>query len=165
MQNTKCCFCPTCLGASGGSPKLQLAGSQCLLEAQQLTQTIAGQGRGEPATAWPDRLRPDSGSLRACAQGAARLVCQSVPQRTYFSVGPPLAEVRRHIAASKQCSAAKMGIREFQVDVWTSDVKERVAARDQHRTANRYSVSPITCPGSIYLVLSLYITEEYTMVA
>ena len=32
------------------------------------------------------------------------------------------AAVRRHIAASKQCCAAKMGLREIQVDVRTSDV-------------------------------------------
>ena len=32
------------------------------------------------------------------------------------------AAVRRHIAASKPCRAAKLGIREIQVDVLTSDV-------------------------------------------
>ena len=32
------------------------------------------------------------------------------------------AAVLRHIAASKPCRAAKLGFREIQVDVWTSDV-------------------------------------------
>ena len=72
---------------------------------------------------------PDSeqGRARAATRTLIRFVCAKCSATGQLSsrglfLSPSLAAVHRHIAASRPCSAAKMGIREIQVDVRTSDV-------------------------------------------
>ena len=56
---------------------------------------------------------------------ATRFVCAKCTETSQLSswgLFLSRAAVRRHITASKPCRAAKLGIREIQVDVRTSDV-------------------------------------------
>ena len=56
---------------------------------------------------------------------ATRFVCAKCTETSQLSsrgLFLSRAAVRRHIAASKPCRSAKLGIREIQVDVRTSDV-------------------------------------------
>jgi hypothetical protein len=70
---------------------------------------------------------PDSEHGRAATRTLtlARFVCAKCSETGQLSsrgLFLSRAAVHRHIAASRPCSAAKMGIREIQVDVLTSDV-------------------------------------------
>ena len=53
---------------------------------------------------------------------ATRVKCTETSQLSSRGLFLSRAAVRRHIAASKPCRAAKLGIREIQVDVRTSNV-------------------------------------------
>jgi hypothetical protein len=68
---------------------------------------------------------PDSEQGRAATRTLTRFVCakcSATGQLSSRGLFLSRAAVHRHIAASRPCSAAKMGIREIQVDVRTSDV-------------------------------------------
>jgi hypothetical protein len=68
---------------------------------------------------------PDSEQGRAATRTLTRFVCakcSATGQLSSRGLFLSRAAVHRHIAASKPWSAAKMGIREIQVDVRTSDV-------------------------------------------
>ena len=68
---------------------------------------------------------PDSEQGRAATQTLKRLVCakcSATGQLSSRGLFLSRAAVHRHIAASRPCSAAKMGIREIQVFFRTSDV-------------------------------------------
>ena len=83
------------------------------------------------------------------------------------------AAVLRHIAASKPCRAAKLGIREIQVDVLTSDAMAGAGGgagpapdvRHQPELPRRYRVSRMSCLEYVDLVLLITLTEECTLVA
>ena len=63
-----------------------------------------------------------------CQLEATRFVCAKCTKTGQLSsrgLFLSRAAVKRHISASKQCRAAKLGIREIQVDVRTSDVMAR----------------------------------------
>jgi hypothetical protein len=71
---------------------------------------------------------PDSEQGRAATRTLTHFVCAKCSETCqHSSRGLFLSRVavHRHIAASKPCFAAKMGIREIQVDVRTSDVLAR----------------------------------------
>ena len=69
---------------------------------------------------------PDSEQGRAAAtRTLTRFVCAKCSETGQLSsrgLFLSRAAVHRHISQSKQCSAAKMGIREIQVEILTSDV-------------------------------------------
>jgi hypothetical protein len=68
---------------------------------------------------------PDSEQGRAATRTLTRFVCakcSATGQLSSRGLFLSRVAVHRHIAASRPCSAAKMGIREIQVDVRTSDV-------------------------------------------
>jgi hypothetical protein len=68
---------------------------------------------------------PDLGQGRAATRILTRFVfakCSETDQLSSRGLFLSRAAVHRHIAASKPCSTAKMGIRDIQVDVRTSDV-------------------------------------------
>jgi hypothetical protein len=79
---------------------------------------------------------PDSEQGRAATRTLTRFVCAKCSETGQHSsrvLFLSWAAVHRHIRASKPCSAARMGIREIQVDVRTSDVMAGagVAARPE----------------------------------
>ena len=96
---------------------------------------------------------------------ATRFVCAKCTETGQLSSrGLFLSQtaVQRHIAASKQCRAAKLGIREIQVDVLTSDVMAGVGGgagpapdvRVGPTSARRYRVSGMSYLVYVDLVLS-----------
>ncbi len=79
------------------------------------------------------------------------------------------AAVLRHIAASKPCCAAKMGFREIQVDVRTSDGMAGAGRRGTRPArpipARRYRNSHQSFLVIKYFVLSIPVTNDCTLVA
>jgi hypothetical protein len=73
----------------------------------------------------PQAAGPDSEQGRAAARPLTRFVCAKCSETGQLSsrgLFLSRAAVHRHISQSKPCSAAKMGFREIQVEVRTSDV-------------------------------------------
>ena len=89
--------------------------------------------------------------------------CTETGQLSSWGLFLSRAAVRRHIAASKPCHAVKLGIREIQVDVWTSDAIAGAGggagpAPDvlhQPELPRRYRVSRMSCLEYVDLVLSI----------
>jgi hypothetical protein len=71
---------------------------------------------------------PDSEQGRAATRTLTRFVCAKCSETSQLSsrgLFLSRAAVHRHIGHSKPCSAAKMGIREIQVEVRASNVMAR----------------------------------------
>ena len=117
---------------------------------------------------------PDSEQGRAATRTLTRFVCAKCSATGQLSsrglfLSPSLAAVHRHIAASRPCSAAKMGIREIQVDVRTSDVLAGAGGAAGSAPVVRHqpegTVQRECRIESIYLVICIDITMGYTLVA
>jgi hypothetical protein len=97
------------------------AGSTVNSSLQLQPKTITGQDSDEPGRATVRPSLADSEYLSAAEQW---LVLQCSETGQLFSLGLFLSRAAV-IAASKPCRAAKLGIRQIQVDVRTADVMAR----------------------------------------
>jgi hypothetical protein len=76
------------------------------------------------------------------------------------------AAILLHIAASKQRCAAKMGFREIQVDVLTSDIMARAGCWAGPALDVQHQPEGTVCRECLAQgLLSIDITEDFTMVA
>ncbi len=98
--------------------------------------------------------------------------CSETSQLSSLGLFLSRSAVRSHIGALKLCTAAKLGIREIQVDVRTSDGMAGAGGATGPAPnvrlvtpARRYCESQVSCSVCIYLVLTIHITKKCTLVA
>ncbi len=118
----------------------------CTLRILLIAVAIMASGVSVPAAG------PAAPGLRCPATRFVCAKCTETGQLSSQCLFLSRAAVLCHIAASKPCSAAKLGFREIQVDVRTSDVMAGAgAARDPPARPTSDIGQKVQCVGNVFL--------------